>query len=145
MKDFSKRQYRKGSTRSLSWSPDSLRRWFQNLVRSRYSRPSPRTVWFILLAILLVSGLACQVVWQHVQVSRVQHKYEQLQEQRAQIMDDIRKEKNQVAQLERLDRISHLAIHELGMRPDLKIQVVKVHETRRVELPVDRGTTPPQP
>lgn len=106
---------------------------------------SPRTVLFSLLAITLGGLLAFQVVWQQSRVSRMEHQVAQLQQERMEIRDRIRTEETKVARLQSLDRISHLAVHELGMRPGLDSQVVEVKQTRRVELPFDPRTDASSP
>jgi len=113
--------------------------WMRGHLRSKRKPTSPRTLLLTALALILGVALCCQVVWQHVQVTRVNYQITNLAKQKHNLRMSIHRNEVAVSRLERLDRIERIAVSQLGMEPTDQLPVMELRKSQWVQLPSEGG------
>lgn len=113
--------------------------WLRTTLRTRKNNISPRTLLLSVLALVLGGALCCQVVWQHVQVARINYQITNLKQENHELRMSVHRNEVAVSRLERLDRIERIAVSQLGMKPADSIPVMKLKNSHWVQLPPEGG------
>lgn len=113
--------------------------WLRTTLRTRKKSISPRSLLLSVLALVLGGALCCQIVWQHVQVARLNYQITQLSQQNHELRMNVHRNQVAVSRLERLDRIERIAVTQLGMKPADSIPVMELEKSQWVQLPSEGG------
>lgn len=107
--------------------------------RAAVSRPPRRgAVVLMLLAMVIVSGLAISHVWTRLRAFEYGYKISKAAKRRARLLEINRRLRIEVALLKSPARISRIATEELGLQPP------KPEQIRRLSLRGRRARTPPE-
>jgi len=131
-------RYRSRSERLVS-RVQNLLRWLRGTLRTQRQSISPRSLLLSVLALVLGGALCCQVVWQHVQVARVNYQITKLKQENHELRMDVHRNEVAVSRLERLDRIERIAVSQLGMEPSESVPKMRLKKSQWVQLPPEGG------